>query len=172
MGDPVMCNGANLAFTREAYLDNAANLRFDIATGDDVFLLHSMKKQKRRIKWLESIDSIVETAASPDIKSFLRQRKRWASKSTSYRDLFSIILGIVTFVTNLVMAGTLVASLAHTKYFYIFLIMFFVKSVPDYLVLQDTTKRYGRKNLMWWFLPCQLLYPFYVIIVAAFALLA
>jgi cellulose synthase/poly-beta-1,6-N-acetylglucosamine synthase-like glycosyltransferase len=171
MGDPVMCNGANLAFTREAYLDNAANLRFDIPTGDDVFLLHSMKKQKRRIMWLESGESIIETAASPDILSFLRQRKRWASKSTSYRDQFSIILGIVTLITNLVLAGALVASLADPEYFYVFIIMFFLKSVPDYLVLQNTTKRYGRKNLMRWFLPCQLLYPFYVIIVAAFALL-
>jgi len=43
-----MCNGANLAFTRETYLKNVGNLHFEIASGDDIFLLHSLKARVRR----------------------------------------------------------------------------------------------------------------------------
>ena len=41
-----MCNGANLSFTREAYTDTFDNLHEEIASGDDIFLLHSLKKDK------------------------------------------------------------------------------------------------------------------------------
>ena len=83
-GDPVMCNGANLAFTPEVYHDHSQNLHFEIASGDDIFLLYSLKKQNRsKIFWLESPESIVTTAPSPSIWSFLKQRKRWISKARS-----------------------------------------------------------------------------------------
>lgn len=167
----VMCNGANLAFTKTAYLKNMNSLRFDIATGDDVFLLHGMKRQKSLILWLESPWVLMETKAPPDLKSFLEQRKRWASKSTAYRDGYSIFVGIVTFVTNLTLAGLLAASVFQFQFFKSYLIAFAIKSIPDFLLLLNTTKRYGRKKLMWWFLPCQVIYPFYVMIVAGMALL-
>ncbi len=162
----VMCNGANLTFTREGYFRNVGHLRFDIATGDDVFLLHSMKNNKSSVMWLESPEAIVETKSAPDLKAFLDQRKRWASKSTAYRDGFSILLGIVTFVTNLSVAALAFASLFNTEFLKGFLLAFMIKSIPDFVILQNTTGRYNRKELMWWFLPCQVVYPFYVITVA------
>ncbi|HLN55194.1 MAG TPA: glycosyltransferase [Bacteroidales bacterium] len=166
----VMCNGANLAFTKKAYAENAGNLRFDIPTGDDVFLLHSIKKSNSLILWLESHHAVTETEASPDLTSFLKQRKRWASKSTSYNDNFSVLLGIVTFVTNLIVVVLLTGSIFNQDFLKLFLMAFLIKSLPDYLILSNVTKRYGRRNLMRWFLPCQVIYPFYVLTVAAFAL--
>ncbi len=166
----VMCNGANLAFTKDAWLENQENLRFDIATGDDVFLLHSMKKKKSNILWLESHDSTIVTDGAPDFASFLSQRKRWASKSTAYRDTYSIILGIVTFVTNAALAFLLVSSIFNHQFLTGFLLAFILKSIPDFILLMNVTKRYGRRKLMWWFLPSQIVYPFYVLIVAGFAL--
>lgn len=167
----VMCNGANLAFTKDAYFENEVNLRYDIATGDDVFLLHSMKKRKSGIVWLDSADAIVETMSQPDLASFLKQRKRWASKATAYRDTYSILMGIVTFVTNLALAFLAIAAIFNTGFLKIFLISIIIKSIPDFLVLMNTAKRYGRRKLMWWFVPCQVVYPFYVIIVSVFGLL-
>lgn len=171
MGMGTMCNGANLAFTKAAYFKNKENLRFDIATGDDVFLLHSMKKNDSKILWLESHDALVTTDPSPDLKSFFRQRKRWASKSTSYKDGFSILLGIVTFVTILIQSGLMIASLFDQRFFRIFLLLFILKTIPDFLILFNTTSRYKRTELMKWFLPSQLLYPFYVLSVTIFTLI-
>lgn len=167
-----MCNGANLAFRKSAYFANAGNLRFDIPTGDDVFLLHSMKAAKEKIVWLESDEATVTTESAPGLTSFLRQRKRWASKSTAYRDPYSIILGIVTFVTNLLLPVLLIAALFDPGFMKVFFAAFLIKSVPDFLLLLNTTGRYKKRNLMWWFLPSQIVYPLYVVTVAFIALLS
>lgn len=164
-GRPTICNGANLAFTKDEYLRNIDNLRFDIPTGDDVFLLHSMKKRAKNILWIESSNTIVGTEASPDVKSFLRQRKRWASKGTAYRDTDSIVLGIVTFVTITTMIVLFILSLISIKYVSAFIMCLIIKSIPDFLILHNTTKRYGRTTLLKWFLPSQIVYPVYVLIV-------
>ena len=93
--NPVMCNGANLAFTKTAYLKNAGKLNYDIPSGDDIFLLHSMKKAGgARIIWNESKDAVVTTALSESLMSFLRQRARWISKAGAYRDLSTQIVAI------------------------------------------------------------------------------
>lgn len=170
-GNGTMCNGANLAFSKNAWLRSEKDLRFDIATGDDVFLLHSLKKQRAKIAWLESSDAIVDTNPAPGLKEFFRQRRRWASKSTAYRDAFSIFLGIVTFVTNLVLAVTMFASFIYPSLIPTLLAVFILKSVPDFLLLGNVASRYKRRNLLWWFLPAQIVYPFYVLLVSGFALL-
>ena len=169
-GYGTMCNGANLAFSKTAYHSNKKNLRFDIATGDDVFLLHSMKKQHAKISWFESPEVVIETEAAPTITSFFRQRRRWASKATAYKDKYSIGLGIVTFVTNLIQAILMVAMIFEPELIKTFLFVFVIKSIPDFLILSNTTTRYDRTSLMKWFLPSQLFYPFYVLIVAGLSL--
>jgi poly-beta-1,6-N-acetyl-D-glucosamine synthase len=164
-GNATICNGANLAFTKTAYEANMENLRFDIPTGDDVFLLHSMKKRGSEILWLESEMACVTTNASDDIASFLRQRRRWASKATAYNDGYSIIVGVITFAVVMAQAVLMAASFFDPGYFDAFLAVFIVKSIPDFIILHNTTERYKRKNLLKWFLPSQLIYPFYILIV-------
>ena len=99
-GNATMCNGANLAFTSEVYLNHSDNLHDEINSGDDIFLLHSLKKGNRsKILWLESPDALITTESSPTFRSFMKQRSRWISKGKAYSDSYTIILGIVTFVT-------------------------------------------------------------------------
>lgn len=163
-GMSTMCNGANLAFTREAYLRHFANLRFDIPSGDDIFFLHSLKNEKgSAISWIESMDSLVTASAAENTCSFLDQRNRWISKAKAYSDSFTTTLAIVTFVTILTQAFLLIAGMILPGYLLAFIVVFLIKSVPDFLILLNTTGRYGRRSLMKWFLPSQLIYPFYVL---------
>lgn len=166
-----MCNGANLAFTKEAYYKNLENLRFEIPTGDDVFFLHSLKKQPgSKILWLESKDAAVTTTGTSSFREYLNQRKRWMSKSSAYKDRNSIIIGIVTFITILVQVSVLIAAILNQIFIPVLLLIFVVKAIPDYLILRNTTKRYNCSNLMNWFLPAQIIYPFYVLsVVIAYA---
>ena len=46
-GHPVMCNAANMAIRKDIYLKHAGDLRNDIASGDDIFLLHAVKRVGR-----------------------------------------------------------------------------------------------------------------------------
>jgi len=79
-GDPILCNGANLSFTKETFQKHSQNLHPELVSGDDIFLLHSIKKESgSNILWLESEDVTVTTAASPTLRTLLKQRARWIS---------------------------------------------------------------------------------------------
>jgi biofilm PGA synthesis N-glycosyltransferase PgaC len=162
---PTMCNGSNLAFRKEAYLRNYRNLRHEIPSGDDIFLLQGLKREGASIMWLESAAAVVTTDPVQNLGSFLEQRKRWLSKSRYYKDSFTSILGIVTFVTILMQLFTLVAGFAESGFWLVYAAVIILKSVPDYLILFNTASRYNEKHLLKWFLPSQALYPFYVLAV-------
>lgn len=170
-GNSTMCNGANLAFKRDVYIINQENLHPELDSGDDIFLLHSIKKNENStIKWLEAFQSAVTTRSHSDAGKFLKQRRRWISKATAYNDSFTIKLGIVTFVTILLQILTFAAGFFNHTFIYIYLLILIMKSVPDLLVLHNTVVRYGKKRLMAWFIPSQVVYPFYVLITAGYAL--
>ena len=164
IGEATMCNGANLSFPKETYLIHSENLHDEIPSGDDIFLLQSLKKETNsKILWLESRAAVVTTAASPSAMSFLKQRNRWVKKSQAYSDTFTIALGIVTFFTIITLISLLAAGFFLPRFLLVFLTAFIVKSIPDFLILLNTTKRYGRIKLMWWFMPSQIVYPFYIL---------
>jgi cellulose synthase/poly-beta-1,6-N-acetylglucosamine synthase-like glycosyltransferase len=171
-GEPVMCNGANLAFTREIYMHHSHNLHDKIKSGDDIFLLHSLKaREPSKILWLESDDAIVTTESSSSLLSFLDQRSRWISKAGAYSDRYTIILGIVTFAAICLQTSYFIAFLFSPACLPVFLSILILKSIPDLLILTNTSGRYGMRKVMWWFLPAQLIYPFYVLSVLFYSLM-
>ena len=171
-GNPTMCNGANLAFTKRIYYKNEDNLHPEIPSGDDIFLLHSIKQQAgSKILWLESPEATINTAPVTSTVAFLKQRSRWLAKSSAYKDSTTILLGVATLVPSLLILFALTASFFNSIFIPLLAVLFLVKSIPDFLVLKNTTSRYGNEKLMNWFVPAQLIYPFYVTGVAAIALL-
>lgn len=86
-GAPTMCNGANLAYRREAF---AAVQGFagneHVASGDDEFLLHKLHAAfPGSIRFLKTPAAIVRTAGPPTLRALLAQRVRWASKWRHYQ---------------------------------------------------------------------------------------
>ena len=112
----------------------------------------------------------VTTKLSGSPASFLRQRARWISKTGHYSDTSAIVLAIVTFVTILAQIAILIAGIFTPSILLIFAVFILMKSVPDFLILRNTASRYGRRSLLIWFLPSQLLYPFYVFAVVVYSL--
>ncbi|WP_375378175.1 glycosyltransferase [Hymenobacter cellulosilyticus] len=85
--NPTMCNGANLAYRREAF---AAVQGFagneHLASGDDEFLLHKLHAAfPGSIRFLKHPAALVSTAAPATLAALLRQRVRWASKWRHYQ---------------------------------------------------------------------------------------
>jgi cellulose synthase/poly-beta-1,6-N-acetylglucosamine synthase-like glycosyltransferase len=168
---PVMCNGANLAFTREAFDRCSGNLHDELISGDDVFLLHAIKNDRNnKIMWLESTEVKVVTKTMESVFSFLKQRARWISKAGAYKDSFTRILGIVTFVTIFLQLFLLIAGIFNPVFLWVLLVAFVIKSVPDYLILRNTAIRYNAVSLMNVFIPAQVIYPIYVLAVLLFYL--
>jgi cellulose synthase/poly-beta-1,6-N-acetylglucosamine synthase-like glycosyltransferase len=84
-GMPLMCSGANLAFSRALYEDTR---RFEpdrgIASGDDMFLMIGARKLGRKLVYLPSKEALVKTYPATSLGSMIRQRIRWASKTPFY----------------------------------------------------------------------------------------
>jgi len=166
-GHPLMCNGANLFFTREAYFSCADELHPEIHSGDDIYLLHCLKRQKnRKILWMTPGEATVITRKSPDAASFIRQRVRWISKAGTYTDVITNLTAIVTFVTiSAIILPGIMAVLGIFDPWKV-LAAFLIKSIPDYLIISRMTELFNRKNLLICFFPAGLIYPFYVALVS------
>lgn len=111
---PSTCNGANLAYEREAFYEVGGFKGIDdLASGDDELLLHKMaEKYGNKIGFLKNRDAIVYTQAKPTLRAFIQQRKRWASKSTRYKNKSIIVLGVLVWLFNLSIVLNLLGGIA------------------------------------------------------------
>jgi cellulose synthase/poly-beta-1,6-N-acetylglucosamine synthase-like glycosyltransferase len=112
-GNPTTCNGANLAYRRDVFFEMGGFKGIDnLASGDDELFLHKVaEKYADRIGFCKSREAIVYTDAKPDLTSFISQRKRWASKSTKYKDKKVIVLGVCIWLFNLALICSLLGFL-------------------------------------------------------------
>lgn len=149
---PSTCNGANLAYEREAFYTVGGFKGIDdLASGDDELLLHKMAAIfEGKIGFLKHDDAIVYTHAKPTLAEFIQQRKRWASKSTRYKEKAVIILGVSIWLFNLSILINTVLAIAffsqHTLQFLI--IQLVLKMLVEFVFLNHITSFFKRKQLL------------------------
>lgn len=166
IGRPVLCNGANLAFNRKKIAPDSENMNPQFASGDDIFLLHNVKKLTgMKPLFLKSREAMVISKGQADLKSFWNQRKRWTSKSRAYRDFDSVISAMIVYIMNLFLLVSLFLTVFIPQMFLVFLVLFALKSVPDLLFMYAVSDFFNRKHLLRYFLILQILYFFYVSII-------
>ncbi|PRD46780.1 glycosyl transferase [Sphingobacterium haloxyli] len=100
---PTTCNGANLAYRRDLFYEMGGFNGIDnLASGDDELFLHKVaEKYAEKIGFCKSKEAIVYTDAKATLSGFISQRRRWASKSTKYRDKRVVWLGVSIWLFNL-----------------------------------------------------------------------
>lgn len=168
MKTPFMCNGANLAFRKSAFTNvNGYEGNSQFASGDDVFLLHKIKKYygSKAIGFIKDSNAVVETASNETFKSFLQQRKRWASKSRAYKDNFTIFTSISVAGFSLMLIVFLLLSIFNIRFFSVFFIGLLLKIKIDFALLAAASWFLNKKYLMWYYIPVQLVYPIYTAMV-------
>lgn len=154
---PIMNNGANLAFAKEAYLSLNDPANQKISSGDDIFLLLKLKKKYAdKILFLKSKKAIVYTKPKKSFAGFISQRKRWASKSRHYRDFDIIFTAIIVLFVNLFLLAAFMLAILSIKFLLVFLIVFILKSILDIIFLFKTSGFFEQKFLLRYFFPVQL----------------
>ena len=100
---PNMCNGANIAYTREVFEEVGGFAGNEhLASGDDEFLMHKISKlYPTKVVFNIDKNAIVYTKSSAYIIQFYQQRKRWASNWKHYKDWKITTLAIFIFTVNL-----------------------------------------------------------------------
>ncbi len=172
MKKPFICNGANIAFTKNVWENISKFQGNQFASGDDVFLLHNAINllPKNKIRFIFSEDAMVLTDAPTNIKAFFNQRIRWASKAKGYNNSTSIITSLTILLINFLLLGLIINSLFFPQLIYCFLFVFSIKSFIDFVILLSAANFYKQHSLLWYFLPLQLIYFIYISIISIFSL--
>lgn len=161
MQRPVLASGANLLFSKKAL--NAIggyDPNMDIASGDDIFLLHQFK-QKLGAQFIDYQETKVTTCYPETWSSFFKQRIRWAGKAKYYKDQDSILSGI--WIGLLYALYAIISSLFIIKGFWILLAVFYVSM----MLIHHYYLKFPIKKSAW----ICLLYPFislWIILVSFF----
>ena len=174
IGVPVMCNGANMAYEREAALE-VEKLRkdFNIASGDDMFLMEQFVKiyGHKNVKFLLNKSAIVKTKTCKTIKEFFRQRRRWVSKSKSYTNGKIILTALVVLFFNLSIVSLFLSAFYIPALWSLYILLTLLKFFIDFPILKSITNFMNQGKILKWTLPLEFIYPFYVVFTAISGLL-
>lgn len=160
-----MCNGANMAYEKKAFYAVDGFKGIDqIASGDDMLLMHKIRKQyPNGVYYLKSKAAIMTTAPMLSWRSFFNQRIRWASKARSYSDkrIFAVLLLVYLF--NLSFAASLIAGFADSRYWLVFAAAWVGKTLVELPFVYGVAGFYGKRSLLNWFFLFQPLHILYTI---------
>lgn len=172
LNQPNMCNGANLAYTREIFEQvGGFSGNETIASGDDEFLLHKVHKAfPGQVRFLKSSEALVYTSARKTLVSFMQQRVRWASKWKAYQQLQVQLLAACVFLVNFLLFLAIPLVLWGSISLRFFLGAYVAKFAVDCLFLNSILGFMGKRRYLWYMLPLQLVYIPYVVLTAVLGL--
>ncbi len=172
LGKPNMCNGANLAYTKQVFEEvNGFGGNETIASGDDEFLLHKIsQKYPEKVFFLKNKQAIVYTEARKTISSFFSQRIRWASKWRAYQQWYVKLLALIVFIVNLLLFVAFFMMLGGVLSLSVFIGAIVAKFAVDFLFLTRILDFLGRRKYIWYMLPLQIVYIPYVVLTAVLGL--
>jgi cellulose synthase/poly-beta-1,6-N-acetylglucosamine synthase-like glycosyltransferase len=162
-----MCNGANLAYEKQAFYDVNGFEGIDyIASGDDMLLmLKLVKKYPHSLGFLKSNDAAVFTYPQHSVSEFFMQRSRWASKSAHYSDKRITAILVAAYLFNLLLVINIVGALFSGLILKLLFAQVIIKLVTEFLLLGSVASFFKRKDLLSVFLPAQFMHIIYVLIV-------
>jgi cellulose synthase/poly-beta-1,6-N-acetylglucosamine synthase-like glycosyltransferase len=151
---PSTCNGANLAYRKDVFLELKGFQGIDdLASGDDELFLHKVaSKYPNDIGFCKSFDALVYTHAKPNLKEFISQRKRWASKSTRYKDKRIVFLGVSIWLFNVLILLNLCLGFFYPVSWGILTITLVIKCLAELFFLEPVTS-FGKRPELLWYLP-------------------
>lgn len=181
LGIPFLCNGANLAYKKEAFITvNGFANNDHIASGDDHFLLEKFVKTfPKNVHYLNSLEAGVTTQPQSYWKALISQRVRWASKTSSYSFWFSKMTGIAVFLANLIAGIFLIAlplvflgdnAFAKAVSNQLLLGTLLIKCAVDFVLITQTASFFDRKKYLKWYPLIMICYPIITIYIAIKAL--
>lgn len=164
---PATCNGANLAYRKEVFIKlNGFKGIDELASGDDELFLHKVASAyPGTIGFCKSRDAIVYTHAKDNLRDFIQQRKRWASKSTRYKNKSVIFLGLTVWLFNLSFIGNFISGFIDPVFWTIGLIALLIKMVVEILFLIPLCSFAERKTLLLYQPLSSVIHIFYLVFI-------
>jgi len=151
---PILCNGANLLFTKNTFL-KTLKIRKDanINSGDDMYLLKAVRNLNLPILTINSNNHQVTTFTPTSLNEMLNQSVRWAKKP---QDINGKIGALFIILSNILMVYSIVLIFSDSL---IFIIPLLLKLISEFLSSQSV------KHLFY-IIFHQIYYPIYLLILS------
>ena len=167
LGRPIICNGANLAYRKSAFI-SVGGFGDNGSSNDDESLMNRMAQRDiGRIVFAPESDALIATRSSNTMISFLKQRIRWANKRGRYEDktIFFTLVSLYLFFLSLTLTVLLI-PLEHQLLLPV-IIAFSGKALVDYFTLRLGAHLFLQRFPIFHFLIAELLHVPYIVIAAA-----
>ncbi|NLR90423.1 glycosyltransferase [Flammeovirga agarivorans] len=166
-----MCNAANLCFERKAFLSqNNYKEHAHIPTGDDEFFLHQLARNNpNQIIFLKNKESIVNTPPPNNLKTFIEQRVRWASKWKHYKNRGPQLTSIFIFLFHLFFYLSAASTFFFNGNLMLFFVTFMLRIGIELYYLKGILKWQGDQNNLWLVPIISIFYPLYAVIIGLMA---
>lgn len=161
LGTPVMANGANLLFQREAFNAVGGYSGSSNPSGDDVFLMLKLKEQAGEhhasVVFAKDVRALVSTHAMPSSSAFWQQRKRWLSKKDGYTDFHVKATAILTYLANVAGLIALIGMFLPTStlVFDVLASALVLKTLADLFFIRMASRDLMPTCAMWEIIPAQ-----------------
>ncbi len=167
INQPFLCNGANLAFKKEAYLTvNGYEKHLQVSSGEDVFLLEDLKNiNSKAIIYGFNKHLIIKTQPQESIHGFISQRLRWAYKAKYSSNYLNLSVGIIVMLANLIYLALIVALVKQSVFVYYLSIFALTKLFFDFLLLFLASTFLGRVKYMALLFPFECVYWIYALFI-------
>jgi len=169
-----MCNGANLLYTKEAFLEVNGFEGIDhIASGDDMLLMEKIDKAfPGKVAYCFSEAAIVVTDPAASWDAFIQQRIRWSSKAKNYTSLPIKATLLLVYLVNAAMVSLLLAGIYDWRMLKFFLLFTAMKTIVELPFMIRIARFFGKSPLIYWFIPFQPIHAIYTVVAGTFGLFA
>lgn len=149
-GHASTCNGANLAYCKDVFYEVGGFKGIDdLASGDDELLLQKVAaRYPGKIGFLKLYDAVVFTHAKHNLKEFLQQRRRWASKSVKYKDKKVVALVVGLWLFNVSVSLNFCAGFFNKSFLEVFALQFLLVFLFELILLLPVTAFFKRPKLI------------------------
>ncbi len=158
---PFLCSGANMGYKKslfqqlKPYRSNLA-----IPSGDDLFFLDAIIKEKLTPTVLDTHKALVFTKPPQNYNDLIQQALRWSSKNGKLQAKRNFWLSILIFAINLLIIPNLIWIESSTSYFFLL-----TKFSIDFLFFSLITLKFGQKKLLFLTPFIYFLYPIHLLII-------
>lgn len=168
---PILSNAANCLFYREDFLNLAPyKSNYKVSSGDDIFFLHAMKINNRKIVFNSEPKSLVLTKGKSSLLGFIEQRVRWASKSRYYKDSTTLIFGAWLMVFNVLFSFAFIWALINIRFLPFLFGALIIKWIIELMFLQSIPTHLKPQNFVVKSLLFSFVYPVYSVGIALLSL--
>ena len=161
-----MCNGANLAYTRQVFYEVGGFAGVDnIASGDDMLLMQKIvRRYPTGFGYIKSTSAIVTTTPAESWKAFFQQRIRWASKATHYKQRGIFMVLLLVYLSNLFIFSFLLMAFWQKTALIYFVLLCVAKFFMELFFVKDVAAFFKQQHLIPWLLLLQPLHIIYIVV--------